>query len=129
MVNGRACLNKTRFQLMVPVPNHNVTKNLTGHRMHIEGPEISLINRQINSFQNMYDMLQAKIDRLARKLVFVQKKTSKSPIFVCTNVGYLTLEGLLDVKPLTQGQVFGWFWVPWGITVQISYVGGRWHQN
>ena len=29
----------TRFQLMVPVPNHDVTKNLTGHRMHVEGPK------------------------------------------------------------------------------------------
>ena len=27
---------KTRFQLMVPVPNHDVTKNLRGHRMHVE---------------------------------------------------------------------------------------------
>ena len=31
----------TRFQLMVPVLNHDVTKNLTGHRMHVEGPQIS----------------------------------------------------------------------------------------
>ena len=28
----------TRFQLILPVDSHNVTKNLTGHRMHIEGP-------------------------------------------------------------------------------------------
>ena len=39
--------------------------------MHVVGPQISLINRQINSFQNMYDMLLAVVDRLARKLVFV----------------------------------------------------------
>ena len=25
----------TRFQLILPVADHNVTKNLTGHRMHI----------------------------------------------------------------------------------------------
>ena len=31
----------TRFQLMVSVLNHDVTKNLTGHRMHIEGPQKS----------------------------------------------------------------------------------------
>ena len=29
------------FQLMVPVPNHDVTKNLTSHRMHVDGPQIS----------------------------------------------------------------------------------------
>ena len=38
-------------------------------------------------------MLEAKIDHLARKSDFVQKNTSKSPIFVCTSLGYLTLEG------------------------------------
>ena len=26
--------------VILPVGNHNVTKNLTGHRMHIEGPQI-----------------------------------------------------------------------------------------
>ena len=29
---------KTRFQLILPVANHNVTKNLTGHRLHVAGP-------------------------------------------------------------------------------------------
>ena len=56
----------TWFQLILPVPNHNVTKNLTGLRTHIEGPQIYQMNRQIDSFQNMCDKLQAKIDRLAR---------------------------------------------------------------
>ena len=40
----------------------------------LEGPQIFQINRQTNSFQNMYYMLLAKIDCLATKLVFVQKK-------------------------------------------------------
>ena len=38
-------------------------------------------------------MLKAKIDRLARKIDFVQKHTSKLAILVDTNLGYLTLEG------------------------------------
>ena len=29
-----------RFQLILPVDSHNVTKNRTGHRMHVEGPQI-----------------------------------------------------------------------------------------
>jgi len=41
----------------------------------------------------MYGMLKAKIDRFARKIDFVQKNTSKSPILVDTNLSYLTLEG------------------------------------
>ena len=34
-----------------------------------------------------------KIDRLDRNIDFVQRNTSKSPILVCTNLGYLTLGG------------------------------------
>ena len=70
---------KTRFQLILTVQNHYVTKNLTDHRMHIEGPQLHQMNRQINSFQNMCDMLKTRIDRLARKIA------PQSPIFVCTN--------------------------------------------
>ena len=44
---------KTWFQLMVPVPNHNVTKNLTDHRMHVDGPQISEINPKNDSFQKI----------------------------------------------------------------------------
>ena len=47
----------TRFQLILPVDSHNVTKNLTGHKMHIAGPQICQINRCNNSFQNMYGVL------------------------------------------------------------------------
>ena len=32
-------------------------KNLMGHRMHEEGPQIYQINRHTNNFQNMCDML------------------------------------------------------------------------
>ena len=41
----------------------------------------------------MCDMLQAKIDRFARKIDFVQKNTSKTAVFECTILSYLTLEG------------------------------------
>ena len=37
-------LINTRFQLILPVANHNVTKNLTGHRMHVAGPQIYQMN-------------------------------------------------------------------------------------
>ena len=59
---------------------------MTGHRMHIAGPQIYQIDRQNNSFQNMCGMLSEKIDCLARKINFVQKKnTSKAPILVDTD--------------------------------------------
>ena len=45
---------KTRFQLILPIDSHNVTKNWTGHRMHVEGPQICQVNRWNKSLQNMY---------------------------------------------------------------------------
>ena len=68
-------LLKKRFQLILPVANHNVTKNLTGHRMHVESPQIYQMNRQINSFQNMWGMLLEKYYRLARKIDSLQRNT------------------------------------------------------
>ena len=49
--------NMTRFQLILPVDSQNVTKNLTGHRMHVVGPHINQIKPQNNSFHNIYGML------------------------------------------------------------------------
>ena len=49
--------NMTRFQLILPVDSQNVTKNLTGHKMHVSGPQIYQINQRNKSFQNMYGML------------------------------------------------------------------------
>ena len=76
-LSGRLKLFKfctTRFQLILPVDSQNLTKNQTGNRMHVKGPQICQINRWNNSIQNMYGMLKATIDRLARKIDFVQKK-------------------------------------------------------
>ena len=53
-------IRMTWFQLMVPVVNHNVTQNLTGRRMHVEGSQTYQMNRQTYSFQNTCDMLLAK---------------------------------------------------------------------
>ena len=36
--------NKDELSLL-PVDSHNVTKNQTGHRMHVEGPQMWQINR------------------------------------------------------------------------------------
>ena len=49
--------------------------------MHVDGPQKYQMNRQINSFQNMCDMLDAKIDRLARKIDSLQKKHFKITFF------------------------------------------------
>ena len=71
----------------------------------------------------MYDMLKAKVGRVARKLNFREKDSLK-----ITNIIWdiLTLKGdgrqTVDTRegyPLKVG----------GITVQMSYVEGQWHQN
>ena len=36
----RLQMHRTMFQLMVLLPNHDLKKNMTGQRMHIEGPQI-----------------------------------------------------------------------------------------
>ena len=77
----------TWFQLMVPVPNHAVTQNLTGRRMHVEGAQIYQMKRQTNSFQNMCDVLKAKIYPLARKIHFVQKNHLKIAYFCVQKSG------------------------------------------
>ena len=45
------------------------------------------------SFQNMYDMLQTKVDRLAGKTYFVKKKHLKTPKIMDNFLERLTLEG------------------------------------
>ena len=50
---------------------------------------IAQINRQNNSFQNMYDMLQAKVDHWSGKIYFVKKKAKIMDNFL----DMLTLEG------------------------------------
>ena len=63
--------------------------------MHIEGPQIYQINRQTNSFQNMCDMLSAKIYRLARKIDSLHlKKNSYFCVYAENCKGYVpTMQG------------------------------------
>ena len=54
---------------------------------------IAQINRQINSFQKMYDMLSTKVDCLAEKIYFVKKKNQKTLKIMDNFSDMLTLEG------------------------------------
>ena len=44
---------KTWFQLTMSVPNQEDTKNLTGHRMHVDGPQISEMNLTTIAFRKL----------------------------------------------------------------------------
>ena len=83
----------TRFQLKLPVESQTVTKNRTDHKMHVEGPQICQISRWNNSFQNMYGMNRHQLTVWPGKSILCKKNTSKSPILVDTNLGYLVLAG------------------------------------
>ena len=113
----RICHLRTTFQLILPVHSHNVTNNLTDP----QGPQIYQINRQTNSFQNMCNMLQAKIDRLC-------KKTPQNRLFWWTRI-WVTWPW--TPNSLTPGQLQAYPWKIGGMTVQTSYVTffPSWHGN
>ena len=87
--------------------------------MHLEGPQTSQINPNNNSFQEMSTCFTHKLKVRPGKLVS-KKNTSKWPIFRCTNLYFLTLEGTghpnVDTKSTS------------GVPLEI-FVEGRWHQN
>ena len=86
---------------------HNVTKSLTGHRMHKEGPGIYQIDRQISSFQNMWYMLKAKNKRLA----ILCKKHLKIAFFGGHESWLPDFESeALDGRRLTPGQLHSYPW-------------------
>ena len=55
----------------------------------------------------MYDMLLAKVDRLAGKLIS-SKKTPQNSIFMRQNMGITSLWEDLEAKLLTPGQLLGY---------------------
>ena len=55
----------------------------------------------------MYDILQVKVDRLARKAYLVQKKP-KNSVFLRQNMGITSLWEDLEAKLLTPGQLLGY---------------------
>ena len=64
---------KTWFQLTMSVPNQEDTKNLTGHRMHVDGPQISYMNPYNNSFQEIGTHCRQKLTALQGKFVSSKK--------------------------------------------------------
>ena len=63
----------TRFQLILPVDSDNVTKIRTGHKMHVEGPQICQLYRWNNSFQNMYSMNRQQLTVWPGIMILCQK--------------------------------------------------------
>ena len=83
----------TRCQILCSMRLQCVSKILTPRRMLKKSSLIAKINRWNNSFQNKYNMLKAKVDRLAGKTYFVKRKHLKTPK-IMDNFSYrLTLEG------------------------------------
>ena len=74
-VTLRYKLLMTQCNIEFTYASHCISKNVTPCRMLKKCliSKIAKINRWNNSFQNMYELLQAKVDRLAEKIYFVHK--------------------------------------------------------
>ena len=57
------------------------------------------------------------------------KKNPQNRLFWWTRIWVTWPWKDLDAKQLRPGQLLGYPWKRWGITLQTSYVEGRWHQN
>ena len=57
------------------------------------------------------------------------QKTPQKRLFLCARIRVSWLRKDLDAKRLTPGQLLGWPWKRWSITLQTSFVEGQWHQN
>ena len=80
-------------------------KKSDGSQYAHRGPQIYQINRQYNSYQNMCDMLQAKIDHFARKLDSLQKQYLKNGYFCLHESVFTCFWKALDATRLTPGQL------------------------
>ena len=70
------------------------------------------------------------MDRFTRKIESLQQiKAPHDRLFLCARIWVTWLWKALDGKRLTPGQLQAYPWKLGGMTVQTSYVGGRWHQN
>ena len=72
-------------------------------------------------------MNRQKLTVLARKFDFVPKRTPQKRLFLCARIG-VTWPGpgrqTVDTRSTKGGP-----WKLWLITLQTSYVEGRWHKN
>ena len=86
---------------------------------------IAKINCWNNSFQNMYGMNRQQLTVWSGKSILCQK-TPHFRLFWWAQIWVTWLWKDLDAKRLTPGQLLGWPWKLWGITLQTSC---RWHPN
>ena len=111
-------MSMTRFQLILPVDK--VTKNLTGHRMHVAGPQNAKLTAGTIAFRICMVCYRQQLTAWPGKSI-LQKKTTIMAILVCTNLSYLTLERpgrqTVDTK-----STFGVPPKTWGITLHTNYV-------
>ena len=79
--------------------------------MHVECSLMYQMNRQINGFQNMCDMLYAKIDHLARKIDSCKKQQlfsilRRACLFVCLSLSFSVYLSLYL-------SFLSWLWLLW----------------
>ena len=117
--------HKTRFQTMVSNLSHSLMKNLTEHRMHLEGSKIPQMNLSNHSFQ---EMSLGENWLFGQENCFHEKTIQNCPFS-------LHKSGLHDFGRKTDPQNH-WhqihFWVlpeNFGIKRQMSNMEDWWHRN
>ena len=78
---------RTWCQILCTMRLQCVSKILTPRWMLQNTLLIAKINLWTNSFQNMYDMLQVRVARFARKTFFSKKNAEKQPFLAARNPG------------------------------------------
>ena len=63
----------------------NVTQNLTGQRMHVDGPQISEMNLYNNSFHEIGTCFRQKLTIWLGKFV-LSKKVPQNGLFLCARI-------------------------------------------
>ena len=114
----------TRFQLILPVAYHNVTKKLTGCTERV--PIYTKLTIRPIAFRICVTCYRQKLTVWPGKSISC-KKTPQNWLFWWTQIWITLLWKALDTKWLTRTQTRST--TLGGMTVQTSYVGGQWHQN
>ena len=88
----------------------NVTKNLMGQRMHVDGPQISEMNLYNNSFHEIGTCLRQILTVWRGKFVS-SMKTPQNGLFLCARIWVTWLWKALKAKPWHQVN-----FLTWGVT-------------
>ena len=105
----------------------DVTQNLMGQRMHVDGPQISEMNLYNNSFQEIGTCFRQILTVWPGKFVS-SKKTPQNGLFLCARIWVTWLWKALKAKPWHQVNFLTWGVTRYDIiyTIPIKKIAIEW---